>query len=34
MSTNALAEAKKGSAEIVILAVVDDEAHHGSRSQS
>ena len=29
MSTNALAEAKKGSAEIVILAVVDDEAHHG-----
>ena len=29
MSTNALAEAKKGSAEIVILAVVDEEAHHG-----
>ena len=29
MSSHALAEAKKGSAEIVILAVVDGEAHHG-----
>ena len=29
MSSRALGEAKKGSAEIVILAVVDAEAHHG-----
>jgi len=29
MSSRALQEAKKGSAEIVILAVVEREAHHG-----
>jgi len=29
MSTRALQEAKKGSAELVILAVVEREAHHG-----
>src|SRR4051812_14231048 len=29
MSTRALEEAKKGSTEVVILAVLDAEAHHG-----
>jgi transcriptional regulator len=29
MLSRAIEEAKKGSAEIVILAVVEDEAHHG-----
>src|SRR4051812_34483549 len=29
MSTRALEEAKKGSAELVILAIVEDESHHG-----
>jgi PadR family transcriptional regulator, regulatory protein PadR len=29
MSSRAIEEAKKGSAELVILAIVEDESHHG-----